>query len=218
MPQKQALTLMVLTYPSRLMFKFMIVSLEQVTIGDDCIAIGRGSSYINITGVQCGPGHGISIGSLGAQGRTDTVEEVHVQGCSFRGTTNGARIKTWQGGSGYARRISFEDITLDAVDNPIIIDQYYCINNENGCKIKTSAVQVSDVLYNGVHGTSITEEAVKINCSQSIACTNLVFNDINITSAYPGETTRSVIFNAEGTSAPSVPALNYLSPPKPRRV
>ncbi len=84
--------------------------------------------------------------------------------------------------------------------------------------LQTSAVQVSDVLYNGVHGTSITEEAVKIKCSQSIACTNLVFNDINITSAYPGETTRSVIFNAEGTSAPSVPALNYLSRPKPRRV
>jgi len=27
--------------------------------GDDCIAINSGSSNINITGINCGPGHGI---------------------------------------------------------------------------------------------------------------------------------------------------------------
>ena len=30
-----------------------------------------------------------------------------------------------QGGSGYARRITFSGITLDNVENPIIIDQHY---------------------------------------------------------------------------------------------
>jgi len=28
-------------------------------LGDDCIAINTGSSSINITQVNCGPGHGI---------------------------------------------------------------------------------------------------------------------------------------------------------------
>lgn len=37
-----------------------------------------------------------SIGSLGIGGGNHTVEEVHVRNCSFRGTTNGARIKTWK--------------------------------------------------------------------------------------------------------------------------
>ena len=30
-----------------------------ISTGDDCIAINSGSSYINITGLFCGPGHGI---------------------------------------------------------------------------------------------------------------------------------------------------------------
>ena len=37
-----------------------------------------------------------SVGSLGAHGAHETVEEVHVQNCNFTGTMNGARIKTWQ--------------------------------------------------------------------------------------------------------------------------
>ena len=28
-------------------------------IGDDCIAINGGSSFINISDITCGPGHGI---------------------------------------------------------------------------------------------------------------------------------------------------------------
>ncbi|KAK1271027.1 putative polygalacturonase [Acorus gramineus] len=83
-------------------------------------------SNVNITGVACGPGHGISIGSLGKDGDRATVEQIHVQHCSFSGTTNGARIKTWQGGSGYARGITFNNITLTSTANPIIIDQFYC--------------------------------------------------------------------------------------------
>ena len=30
-------------------------------VGDDCVAISAGSSVIKITGITCGPGHGIRL-------------------------------------------------------------------------------------------------------------------------------------------------------------
>ncbi|EFH45538.1 predicted protein [Arabidopsis lyrata subsp. lyrata] len=102
---------------------------SSIQTGDDCVAItgGRGgSSDINITGVACGPGHGISIGSLGKDDETDDiVENVIVRSCSFTGTQNGARIKTWQGGQGLAKNILYENITLIDAGYPIIINQHY---------------------------------------------------------------------------------------------
>ncbi|XP_047328561.1 probable polygalacturonase At3g15720 [Impatiens glandulifera] len=94
--------------------------------GDDCVAINNKCSNIIIEGVQCGPGHGLSVGSLGKGGDYAQVEGILVKNCTFNRTTNGARIKTWPGGNGYARNITFENILLHNTKNPIIIDQHYC--------------------------------------------------------------------------------------------
>lgn len=52
---------------------------SNIGTGDDCISIGAGTSNINITGVNCGPGHGISIGSIGKYSLDQNVEGVKVQ-------------------------------------------------------------------------------------------------------------------------------------------
>ncbi|XP_031286368.1 probable polygalacturonase At3g15720 [Pistacia vera] len=178
-----------------------------IKTGDDCIAVNTGSSFINITGVACGPGHGISVGSLGEDRADDRVEEVHVRDCNFSRTQNGARIKTFRGGSGYARKISFEQITLIDSKNPIIIDQHY---TNDGKRESSSAVKVSDVTYSGVQGTSAEEQAITLNCSDEIGCFNIKMKKIKISSSVPGKKTHAYCNNAHGTSTlttPNVPCL-----------
>eukprot|EP00253_Pinus_taeda_P020157 PITA_20157 len=175
------------------------------TDGDDCISISSGSSTINIKNIKCGPGHGISIGSLGKNGEEAKIDDILVQNITFVETSNGARIKTWQGGSGYARNIIFEDIVVHNVKNPIIIDQYYC-DSASPCKIQPSAVQIQDVTYRNIQGTSSTDVAVNFSCSKTVACTGITLTNVEITSTTANKV-KSVCANALGM------ALGTILPP-----
>ncbi|GMY22471.1 polygalacturonase QRT2 [Fagus crenata] len=150
-----------------------------IRTGDDCISIVSGSKNVQAMDITCGPGHGISIGSLGADNSEDYVSNVIVNRAKLTGTTNGMRIKTWQGGSGFAKNIIFQNVVLQNVSNPIIIDQNYC-DQDSPCKEQASAVQVSNVLYRNIQGTSDSEEAIKFHCSKSFPCQGIVLQDVNL--------------------------------------
>jgi hypothetical protein len=64
--------------------------------GDDCISIQTGCSGINIHNVNCGPGHGISIGGLGKYNTKACVSNITVRDVNMFRTMTGVRIKTWQ--------------------------------------------------------------------------------------------------------------------------
>lgn len=67
-----------------------------------------------------------SIGSLGRYENELDVSGIVVSKCTLKGTMYGVRIKTWAGsGPSQASDITFEDITMEDVNNPIIIDQKY---------------------------------------------------------------------------------------------
>ncbi|KAI7985938.1 putative polygalacturonase [Camellia lanceoleosa] len=74
----------------------VFVSNTDIGSGDDCVSIGDYTSHIDITDVNCGPGHGVSIGSLGRSGNEVRVENINVNRVNFNKTSNGVRIKTWQ--------------------------------------------------------------------------------------------------------------------------
>ncbi|MFS7921868.1 putative endo-polygalacturonase [Helianthus anomalus] len=153
-----------------------------IETGDDCVSIGDGCENLNIEGVKCGPGHGISVGSLGRNTGEKPVIGVYVKNCSFVETENGVRIKTWPDSQpGEVTEMHFEDLTMEKVNNPIIIEQEYCPHNE--CKKDTpSKVKVHNVFIKNVKGTSNTPEVVKLRCSKANnGCENVHISDINLT-------------------------------------
>ncbi|PON43313.1 Glycoside hydrolase [Parasponia andersonii] len=98
-----------------------------ISTGDDCVSIGPGAENIEIKGVACGPGHGISIGSLGKYPNEEDVKGLVISNCNLTGTQNGLRIKTWAPSHpSTVFNLTFENINLKDVSNPIIIDQQYC--------------------------------------------------------------------------------------------
>ncbi|XP_058205305.1 polygalacturonase [Rhododendron vialii] len=147
--------------------------------GDDCISIVSGSQKVQATDITCGPGHGISIGSLGSGNSEAYVSDVVVNGAKLSGTTNGVRIKTWQGGSGSASNIKFQNVEMYNVSNPIIIDQHYC-DQKTPCQLQSSAVQVKNVLYQNIKGTSASNVATAFYCSKRFPCQGIVLQNVNI--------------------------------------
>ncbi|CAK9237163.1 unnamed protein product [Sphagnum troendelagicum] len=172
-----------------------------IATGDDCISIVSGSDNIEVENVYCGPGcHGISIGSLGENGATANVSQVQVKNCVMEGTTNGLRIKTWQGGKGLAYNFVYQNISMINVTNPIIIDQYYCPSSQSGpCSNSTDAVQIELVKYTNITGTSFSSTAVSFQCSQSVACTSIHLQDISLQQTSGGPATSSCT-NARGVA------------------
>ncbi|XP_041017298.1 probable polygalacturonase At1g80170 isoform X1 [Juglans microcarpa x Juglans regia] len=177
------------------------VELEDSIIrtGDDCISIVSNSSRIRIRNIICGPGHGISIGSLGKSNSWSQVHDVMVDGAFLSNTQNGLRIKTWQGGSGFATDISFQNVLMENVSNPIIIDQYYC-DSWLPCANQTLAVKVENISFTHIKGTSATEEAIKFGCSDDSPCEGLYLEDIQLLPSSSG-ITRSFCWKAHGWSS-----------------
>ncbi|KAM7461449.1 hypothetical protein LguiA_029570 [Lonicera macranthoides] len=170
-----------------------------ISTGDDCISIGPGNSNLWIENVACGPGHGISIGSLGWDLQEPGVQNVTVKTVTFKGTQNGVRIKTWaRASNGFVKSVLFQQLVMVNVQNPIIIDQNYCPNNKN-CPGQVSGIKISDIMYQDIHGTSATAVAVNFDCSKKYPCSNIKLVDVNL--SYKDQTAQASCSNVGGTSS-----------------
>ncbi|OWM76071.1 hypothetical protein CDL15_Pgr009717 [Punica granatum] len=157
----------------------VVIHSSTLACGDDCIAIQKGCHNVTVYNVTCGPGHGISIGSLGPNHSKACVSNIMVRDIDMHDTTNGARIKTWQGGMGSVQGVTFSDIRMSRVRFPIIVDQYYCDKGKGPCSNQTSAVAVSGLTYENIRGT-YTDMSILFACSDSIPCTDITLNGIDL--------------------------------------
>ncbi|XVE85118.1 hypothetical protein DITRI_Ditri17bG0066200 [Diplodiscus trichospermus] len=178
---------------------------SNIGCGDDCVSIQTGCSNVHMHHINCGPGHGISLGGLGKDKSVACVSDIVVEKISLLNTLAGVRIKTWQGGMGSVKNVSFSNIQVSDVKVPIIIDQYYC--DKNVCKNQTGAVAISGVKYDQIIGT-YTVQPVHLACSNDIPCIDVDLIDIQLKPSFTYRSFHQALcWNSYGKSqAPLLPS------------
>ncbi|XP_011082446.1 exopolygalacturonase clone GBGE184 [Sesamum indicum] len=162
--------------------------------GDDCVSIGHGTYNILVARIICGPGHGLSVGSLGKRPTETNLKGLTIINCTLVGTTNGARIKTYHASPRIqATSILFQDILMERVKNPIIIDQHY----DSKRRPEQSSVKLSDIHFRNIRGSTISKVPVKLNCSSMFPCQGVELADINLTPFGPIGPLTSACSNAK---------------------
>ncbi|KAL0381149.1 UNVERIFIED_CONTAM: Polygalacturonase [Sesamum angustifolium] len=133
-----------------------------IKTGDDCVSIGDETKEVHIQNVTCGPGHGISVGSLGGYASEKDVQGIYVKNCTFIGTQNGVRVKTWPSAPAQltVSDLHFEDLIMDN---------------------RPSSIKITNVSIKNVRGTTNSAEAVTLICSGLKPCENVEVGDIDLT-------------------------------------
>ncbi|KDQ20171.1 glycoside hydrolase family 28 protein [Botryobasidium botryosum FD-172 SS1] len=107
----------------------LLIEDNMIINGDDCITVGNGANGVHFRNNYCEGGHGLSIGSLGKGGQMSSVQNVLIENTVMVDELYGARFKSWTGGAGLARNITWKNITLRNVPFPIYITQNYWDQN-----------------------------------------------------------------------------------------
>jgi polygalacturonase len=182
------------------------MTIQNVVIanGDDGVAIKSGVSGVVVRDSQFINGHGVSIGSIGENNSSGIVTDVLVQNVSFTNSSTACRVKTWQGGSGLVANITYTDITMDNVDDPIQVTQFYCPNSQHSgpCPNSTINVNITGVTFANIRGTQYSGNSVSILCSDSMPCRDVVLANINLTNVKPGSKSAASCWQAFGTALP----------------
>jgi polygalacturonase len=177
-----------------------------IDVGDDNIAItanhqdsahpNAGSQYITVTNCTNLHGHGISIGS----GTRGGVKDLTVSHCTFENTDNGIRIKSSREKGGLCENLTYSDITMKNVKEPITLSAYYPkIPKEDTAQPVTSTTPI----YKNIRITNVTATSPKnagyiVGLPESLV-ENVVLENVRI-SAPVGLTIR----NAKGIKLKNV--------------
>ncbi|XP_052730079.1 polygalacturonase [Vigna angularis] len=180
---------------------------------DDCVSLGGGSKQVLVQNVTCGPGHGISIGSLGKHKKEEPIDGITIKGCTLKETDNGVMIKTSpsEPETVTITNLVFEDITMENVKNPIIIDQEYCPSNQCSKK-QPSKVKISKVTIKNIKGTSATKEGMILDCSSGVPCEDVEISNVDL--KFNGTPTIAVCSNVKPKITGNVPKCTTTSQKK----
>lgn len=71
--------------------------------------------------------------------------------------------------------------------------------------LKETGVQISDVIYRDVAGTSASKIAINLNCSKSVPCYGILMESMQLTSAITGREVAANCSNAYGREEDAIP-------------
>ncbi|WP_071131014.1 glycoside hydrolase family 28 protein [Enterococcus timonensis] len=102
-----------------------------IDVGDDCIAIKAGTEDTarrvaceNVTITNCTMVHGHGGVVLGSE-MSGSIRNVTISNCVFQDTDRGIRLKSRRGRGGIVEDIRIDNIVMDRVMCPIILNLYY---------------------------------------------------------------------------------------------
>ncbi|EPQ58845.1 pectin lyase-like protein, partial [Gloeophyllum trabeum ATCC 11539] len=126
--------------------------------GDDAFTVGQNSvgtknvtfrrAYVSYSS------HGLSIGSLGKDpSMPANVSDVLFEDVFLENTLYGARFKSWVGGTGLARNVTYRNIGVRNVSFPLYLTQSYVDQEYPGApRVNNASVIMQDFTYDNFYG------------------------------------------------------------------
>jgi polygalacturonase len=181
----------------------VLIEHDTIDTGDDNVAIKSGlvergdpnvpSTDIVIRDCTFRAGHGLSIGSETAGG----VRNVAVERVTFVGTRQGIRIKSARGRGNDIGNFTYKDITMDGVETPIEITEYYTgmVKGDPGQPVTEHTPKFHDITIENVTATGAKQAAMIMGLPES-PIKGLVLRNVRI-SATAGMTIQNAQLTEE---------------------
>lgn len=167
-----------------------------VDVGDDCITIKSGTEKSsdlipceNITVTNCTMVHGHGGVVIGSE-MSGSVRNVTISNCIFDGTDRGIRIKSRRGRGGIIEDIVVNNIVMNDVLSPIIMNLfYYCgdggkdkfVWDKNPKKFSSQTPVVREISFNNIRANNVKIRAAFIYGLPESPIEAITFNNISIT-------------------------------------
>ncbi|KZV86154.1 pectin lyase-like protein [Exidia glandulosa HHB12029] len=175
----------------------VVIQNSNIVNNDDCVSFKPNVTNILVRNLTCSGSHGISVGSLGQYPQFfDIAENIVVRDVSISNAQNGARIKVWAGpnvGSGRVNNVTYENVVVNNVDNPLIFDQCY-MTSADLCAAVPSRVDLTNIFIRNISGTSSGSEksvVADLNCSPGAICDNIHVDNFSVVPYVPFEARRA---------------------------
>jgi polygalacturonase len=168
------------------------------SVGDDNLALHANDTLAenNVFGY----GHGASIGSLGG---AVALQNITVRATSFNGTTQGVRIKSDEGASGYLTNVTYSNLTMSGVGTTVLLTMYYS-NCSTPCN---TTLAISNVTIAGVTAVN-SGLAGQLLCIPEAPCEGITIADVRHSGAPPQPWQCQAVY---GTTTGDVPAVGCMN-------